>query len=294
MFRRTFIHFHMIRYTLLFLSLFAIGQSWAQSDPEHLFVFKNRDYLIVNRVPLSDAAVLDSSRLVATYRYSYQKEKWNPLRWSDSEVVLQVGEKWSKCFPEVLRQIDERRMTVGGGFSVPSVISPRIATVYEDLAKHRLASEHRVPFSDQLVRYDESSDYTAWHIVGESAEILGYACMQATAVVRGREWRVWFAPDLPLGSNLWLFRGVPGLILRAETDHFRFECTAIRASCEAIVQPKTKGRQLSRAKWRSFERKYHDEPYRVFNDNDRNAFYENMFRLTGDNWTIEYNPIELE
>ena len=91
MFRRTFIRFHMIRYTLLFLSLLAFGQGRAQNEPKHLYVFKDRNYLILRAVDLSDTTVLDSSQLVATYRYSYQKELWNPLRWSETEVVLQIG-----------------------------------------------------------------------------------------------------------------------------------------------------------------------------------------------------------
>ncbi len=295
MFRRTFIRFHMIRYTLLFLSLLAFGQGRAQNEPKHLYVFKDRNYLCLRAVDLSDAAVLDSSQLVATYRYSYQKELWNPLRWSETEVVLQIGARWSKCFPAVLRQIDEQlTRTDDGSAGGRGVFSPRIGTVYENLAKHRLSSEHRYPFSDRLIRYDEPADTTVWRVGGEAVEVLGYACIPATATFRGREWTIWFAPDLPAAANLWLFRGVPGLILRAETAQFRFECTAIRPSREAILQLKANGRKLSRERWRSLERHYHEEPYRAFNNNDENAFFEDRFRLNGDNWTIEYNPIELE
>lgn len=285
----------MIRFYLCILALLAFGQSRSQNEPKHIHVFKDRNYLIVNAVSLSDAVVLDSSRLVATYRYSYQKEAWNPLRWSETEVVLQIGARWSKCFPAVLRQIDEKRTRLGeGSAGGQSVVFPGIGTVYEDLTKHRLSSEHRYPFSERLIRYDESSDTTEWHVAEETAEILGYVCIKATAVVRGREWTVWFTPDLPLGSNLWLFRGVPGLVLRAETAQFRFECTAIRQLREAILRPRTGVQKLSRHKWRSMERHYHEEPYRAFNNNDENAFFEGRFRLDGDNWTIEYNPIELE
>ncbi len=65
-------------------------------------------------------------------------------------------------------------------------------------------------------------------------------------------------------------------------------------SREAILQLKANGRKLSRERWRSLERHYHEEPYRAFNNNDENAFFEDRFRLNGDNWTIEYNPLELE
>ena len=84
------------------------------------------------------------------------------------------------------------------------------------------------------------------------------------------------------------------MILRAETAQFRFECTAIRPSREAILRPRTGVQKLSRHKWRNMEQHYHEEPYRAFNNNDENAFFEGRFRLDGDNWTIEYNPIELE
>uniref|UniRef100_UPI0025F78E18 hypothetical protein n=1 Tax=uncultured Alistipes sp. TaxID=538949 RepID=UPI0025F78E18 len=69
------------KFCLYALSLLAFGQGRAQNEPKHLYVFKDRNYLCLRAVDLSDATVLDSSQLVATYRYSYQKELWNPLRW---------------------------------------------------------------------------------------------------------------------------------------------------------------------------------------------------------------------
>lgn len=55
-----------------------------------------------------------------------------------------------------------------------------------------------------------------WSYEEESRIILGRLCSKATANFLGRQWIVWFDPEVPLSFGPWLLWGVPGLIIEAE------------------------------------------------------------------------------
>lgn len=148
-----------------------------------------------------------------------------------------------------------------------------------------------MPFSDAfLVRYPETIESTAWTLTGATAEILGYACQQATARFRGRDWEVWFTPEIPVTANVWTFRGLPGLILKAETDMYKIHCKSLQSVRRPIIRLTARCKEFTRDKWRKFEKEYHEHPYELFNENGTVAFFDEISELNRDNWTIEYNP----
>ena len=68
-----------------------------------------------------------------------------------------------------------------------------------------------------------------WKILKDTAIIFQYKCIKATTNYKGREWVVWFAPEIHLNIGPWKFHGLPGLILKAEDseNHYMFECVDI-------------------------------------------------------------------
>jgi len=75
-------------------------------------------------------------------------------------------------------------------------------------------------YSDQFAVYNEPFAEMQWDIVGDSTKtILGYECILARLSYHGRNWKVWFTPEIPLHDGPWKFAGLPGLILLAsESD----------------------------------------------------------------------------
>ncbi|MCI2082663.1 MAG: GLPGLI family protein [Bacteroidales bacterium] len=142
----------------------------------------------------------------------------------------------------------------------------------------------------------------------ESKEIKGYGCQKAVCRYGGREWTVWFSPEIPADCGLWKFSGLPGLILEAYDGRkdYVFTVRSILQEDDPIVRygkyGKAKVRKMSREEFRKTERHLYEEPilytqgasgYFTFIDAVGELGYlQTVF--TADNMTYPYNPMELE
>ena len=66
--------------------------------------------------------------------------------------------------------------------------------------------------------YEEKLPEMSWETTGRDTTVCGYACLQAKAMVYGRDWTVWFAPEIPVSYGPYILGGLPGLILDAILD----------------------------------------------------------------------------
>ena len=57
-----------------------------------------------------------------------------------------------------------------------------------------------------------------WSLTKEEKNIGPYRCKKATTEFRGRKYICWYTEEIPLPYGPWKLRGLPGLILEAETD----------------------------------------------------------------------------
>lgn len=62
---------------------------------------------------------------------------------------------------------------------------------------------------------EESYPEPDWKIVDEEKQIGGYLAQKATTHFGGRDYTVWFTPEIPLPFGPWKLHGLPGLILEA-------------------------------------------------------------------------------
>ena len=87
----------------------------------------------------------------------------------------------------------------------------------------------KLTFTDRLVtqrfKYEDDLEAQQWHILQDTSVILKYKVQKATCSFGGRNWIVWFAPDIPISFGPWKFNGLPGLILSARDDknYFHFD-----------------------------------------------------------------------
>ncbi|MBZ9652429.1 GLPGLI family protein [Psychroflexus montanilacus] len=70
-----------------------------------------------------------------------------------------------------------------------------------------------------------------WNIKPDSTrEIMGFNCIEAEAVFRGRFYTAWFSPEIPVPFGPWKLQGLPGLILEAydKMDEVHFYATQLK------------------------------------------------------------------
>lgn len=92
--------------------------------------------------------------------------------------------------------------------------------------ENKLFTKERL-ISDYLV--EEDATKLNWKISKETANLSGVSCQKATTRFKGRNWSVWFAPDMPFQSGPWKLNGLPGLIIEAidETQTVKFQFAGI-------------------------------------------------------------------
>lgn len=140
--------------------------------------------------------------------------------------------------------------------------------------------------------YSEPIPTFDWDISDETEEILGYNCSVATTTWRGRKWKAWFS-DIPVDGGPWQLRGLPGLILKLESedgDH-SFIAEEIRNDIHPIQR--WKGINITREKFLKEEKNYCLNFGKIMGASPLiNATPEQLKK--NNNKTLFYAPIELE
>ena len=114
-------------------------------------------------------------------------------------------------------------------------------------------------FQTGYIKCVEPAPRIKWRLVPGQETILGYKCLKATCTFRGRNWTVFYAPDIRVSYGPWKLHGLPGLILYAEEStgqHF-FEAVGIRKKPSTIFKDLyiVRGSEMSREE---FNRQYKD------------------------------------
>jgi len=82
-----------------------------------------------------------------------------------------------------------------------------------------------------------------WTVVSDSVKTIeNYSCVMAKGFVRGRNYTVWFTPDIPVSAGPWKLWGLPGLIVEAQSDDkaVNFYMTSLKNTNEELTDPKVK------------------------------------------------------
>lgn len=257
--------------------------------------------IMPSHLPASE--VLDSTYLVANYRYVYPSDNFKGgFDLLDDELTLQVAADRSKTFSRNLYLLD-RNLTYKERNQV------RFRLDYTDFEVFNLACDsativqRRIPYSrilqpnTQVVEYRERHRPIEWTISDTRDTIAGYSCIRATAVVAGRSWTVWYTIELPAVANLWCFYGLPGLIMKAEDadGRFLFECTSVSAVRVPICQYDWRPVRMSKKRWLELERRMHDHPADYFLKNGEIKVLDIRTRQTLEEpWKVDCYPLELE
>lgn len=75
-------------------------------------------------------------------------------------------------------------------------------------------------------KWDEPLTGINWEEIDSVKNILGYECFMARTEFHGREWTVWFSPEIPVADGPWKLHGLSGLILEAVCDGGQYHFAA--------------------------------------------------------------------
>lgn len=253
--------------------------------------------------PLPASQVLDTAQCIVFYRAAYPVDNFSDgFVEAEDLLTLQIGRTVSKTFSHDLHLWD-RNLTYGEKNKFRFRANMVDYEIFRNYPTGRMTAQHRIPYSrilqgsTQVVEYSEPVPQIEWRITEKVDSIGDYRCIRANGRFGGRDWRVWFAPDLPFAVGPWKLGGLPGLILRAEdvSGDYRFEFDGIITEAEPIVCYDWHPVKMSKAKWQKIERRMYEHPMDYFSKNGEIKVLDMKTHqpLDGE-WKVRYNPLELE
>ncbi|HBN63365.1 MULTISPECIES: GLPGLI family protein [Duncaniella] len=207
----------------------------------------NRLILTLLMCLAASGAFAQIADIKVTYGYNHHDPTGKAV---NSKMVLLADRNQSKFFSIVNEQVDSMMTTAEGRMAYSQMV--QAAMEKRDVAnlpikkepmyvlkstKDSVTSVYDLVGADFWV-YDEPLIAQQWEITDSTKKILDYECVKATCNFRGRNWAVWFTPEIPLQDGPWKLCGLPGLILSAEdlTGQYSFIADGVQNTSE-IIRP---------------------------------------------------------
>jgi len=250
-------------------------------------------HLAIIPLDISKFSTLDTAFIKITYRVT---DTLISNKESDITVLL-IGHNVSKYYSESIHQKDS--LYTAQNFK-PLLVSAPVAPGYEVfkfLSSMKILVTNRLPYTNQIVSYEDVLSDLKWKLLPEKSDILGYSCQKAVTTFRGRNYLAWFTTELPNMNGPWKLGGLPGLILFAEdaSKQYTFECIGIKEAKEPIVQYQWKMQTTSLTKWKKFEKNLYEHAGIYLKNNNIYVLKKNengTTGRTGENWHAPYDPLE--
>ena len=251
---------------------------------------------------LPDSQQVDTTLFVVRYQFSYPRASGSKLVNQVDLLQFEIGKRISKTYSYNLYLL-ERNRTYKEKNKVRYSMYYVPYTVYGNYPLGQLTEENRIPNSVmlqgqvQMISCIEPVPSMEWQLLEETDTIANYVCQVAQCRFRGRSWKAWFTFEIPVAFNVWKFNGLPGLILRAEdaAGSYRFEAVEIKNEQVPILWYDYKAIKKSRTEWRKLEADLYKHPAKYFSQGGKLIIMDEAGeKISPDNWTLPYDPIEME
>ena len=178
---------------------------------------------------------VDTAQFVAVYDYECRTQNDEAASITDRmQLVVQVGRTVTKSMPFSAYPFTDNgsKADVAAGFQEALMHMP---TVWTGLPAGQTTVREFI-FPHEYEGYEPTPDIV-WTLTDDTLTVSGYLCQQATATHRGVEWRVWYTDEIPSSAGPWRLRGLPGLIVKAESEAHTFCLTELRQEASPITAP---------------------------------------------------------
>ena len=178
---------------------------------------------------------IDTAQFVAVYDYECrtQDDEGTPVT-DRMQLAVQVGRTVTKSMPlSAYQRTDE-------------ITSADAAMEFQEAMLHMPTVWTGYPEGQTTVREfifphefegSEPTPDIAWTLTDNTLTIGGYYCQTATCKFRGVAWTVCYTEEIPSSAGSWRLRGLPGLIVKAESEAHTFCLTELRKEASSITAP---------------------------------------------------------
>ena len=178
---------------------------------------------------------IDTAQFVAVYDYECrtQDDEGTPVT-DRMQLAVQVGRTVVKSMPRsAYKEMDMEE-------------EDDIITAHQEAYLHMPTVWTGYPNGQTTVRDwifphefegTEPTPDIAWTLTDDTLTVSGYLCQQATCKFRGVEWHVWYTEDIPSSAGPWRLRGLPGLIVEAQSEAHTFRLAELRNEASPITAP---------------------------------------------------------
>ena len=178
---------------------------------------------------------IDTAQFVAVYDYECRTQDAEGTPVTDRmQLAVQVGRTVTKSMPlSAYQRTDE-------------ITSADAAMEFQEAMLHMPTVWTGYPNGQTTVRefifpHDyEGSEPTpdiVWTLTDDTLTVSGYLCQTATCNFRGVAWHVWYTEEIPSSAGPWRLRGLPGLIIKAESEAHTFRLAELWQDRGAITAP---------------------------------------------------------
>ena len=166
---------------------------------------------------------IDTSSLVAVYDYECQTQDADGKAVTDRmKVCLQVGQHCTRSYPYRKFREDTEGYDYMTLEELPLLKSEGycfMPEVWTDYPEGKVTVRDAIP--PTIYETQEERKPINWELSDDTLTVAGFLCKLATCQLHGRKWTALYSEDIPTSAGPWKLCGLPGLVLKAETERLR-------------------------------------------------------------------------
>jgi GLPGLI family protein len=164
----------------------------------------------------------DTARLLVHYKFTHVRDTTDRVHPYTENMVLYVGKSASAYRSYDGIQANEqfkkefaaaKAASPDGNIRINRMGRGSATEYYEYPNEQKLVTKDQVIINTYLI--DGPLPVIEWKISGDTATFGGLHCQKASGHFKGRDYTVWFCPDLPVRTGPWKLNGLPGVIVDA-------------------------------------------------------------------------------
>jgi GLPGLI family protein len=188
-------------------------------------------FIMINKYNFSqEKNIIDFLQQQIFYDYYICEDSTDVASFKKQEVVLQIGSKYSKFVAVNKLKIDSIIFANSNNKATPQLLN----SLQDEVLMYSFSS--LIDF-DVYKNYPNSGnvlftgrvDKTDYYIIEEKLQnwefdkngdttILGYKCKRASIAFAGRRYTAWYTKDIAIQDGPYKFSGLPGLILKIQSN----------------------------------------------------------------------------